>query len=433
MMSRKGMEGYKSLIKPLLDDETLLKKHRQKISREMIQSARDLYELLAGKTHQKLSKSLPAQELPAEDLNINMNFKIGEKEISNNREKFAELQNVITICKGESSEEMKEFESLMSAYNFWQSSGQIYSRPQKSSEEPVRRGAKRSSGKRLSMTVRESRHIPETFFRNFQKVTPKPSKESEEFQKIKLENEKLRAQVDELTTRLSKIASDKLADGNPNFADLSDKNRPTKIGEKFGLVYDEEWSEAFEEIITRQHKDVEAYEILMKIVKVGIVFCQEVAKSQMSSIETGMREPMLRPQWCSNGKEYSVEEMEANTSFTASLKKFAKDFRKATSTSSISPLCTIFKDAKLKEIIDWDVYKMDNLNIYIDACIECLWLMCVQDPPMHIVSLNKGDTYNPACFNMFMTKGKEVEYTVWPAVFLYKDGPLISKGYVKVK
>lgn len=47
-----------------------------------------------------------------------------------------------------------------------------------------------------------------------------------------------------MTTRLSKIASDKLTDGNPNFANLSDKNRPTKIGEKFGQMYDDEWSEA---------------------------------------------------------------------------------------------------------------------------------------------------------------------------------------------
>lgn len=76
---------------------------------------------------------------------------------------------------------------------------------------------------------------------------------------------------------------------------------------------------------------------------------------------------------------------------------------------------------------------MDSLNLYIDACIECLWLMCVQDPPMHITWLTKGAKYDPAHFNMFMTKGKDVEYTVWPAVFLYKDGPLVTKGYVKLK
>lgn len=48
------------------------------------------------------------------------------------------------------------------------------------------------------------------------------------------------------TFRLSKFASRELTAGNPNIADLSDKHRPTKIGEMYGELYDNEWSEAFE-------------------------------------------------------------------------------------------------------------------------------------------------------------------------------------------
>ncbi|XP_022324935.1 uncharacterized protein LOC111125432 isoform X2 [Crassostrea virginica] len=282
--------------------------------------------------------------------------------------------------------------------------------------------------KRLSMTVRKSRPEPSKPERS------EPSPESKENQKLKHENEMLRLQVDELTTRLSKFASDKLTDGNPNFADLSDKNRPTKIGEKFGMVYDEEWSDAYEEIQSLlKLSDTEVYEVLLNIVIAGDRFCREVSQSQLSSIEKGMKEPMLRPQWFSDGKEYSVAELEASPNFTASLKKFAKDFRRGTAVASVVPLCTIFKDGKFKELRDWDVYKMESLNLYIDACIECLWLMNVQDPPMYITCLNKGDNYEPAHFNMFLVKGKEVEYTVWPAVFLHEGGPLVSKGYVKPK
>lgn len=76
---------------------------------------------------------------------------------------------------------------------------------------------------------------------------------------------------------------------------------------------------------------------------------------------------------------------------------------------------------------------MESLSLYIDACIECLWLMSVQDPPMHIACLRKGENYEPAHYGMFLTRGKDVDYTVWPAVFLYKNGPLVSKGYVKLK
>ena len=36
--------------------------------------------------------------------------------------------------------------------------------------------------------------------------------------------------------------------GNPNIADLRDRNRPTKIVEHFGELYDNEWSDAFESL-----------------------------------------------------------------------------------------------------------------------------------------------------------------------------------------
>lgn len=48
--------------------------------------------------------------------------------------------------------------------------------------------------------------------------------------------------------RLSKIVGDKVRDANPNIADLSDPNRPTEIGQKFSELYDNEWSDAFEEM-----------------------------------------------------------------------------------------------------------------------------------------------------------------------------------------
>lgn len=49
-----------------------------------------------------------------------------------------------------------------------------------------------------------------------------------------------------LTYRLSGFASKQLTQGNPDFADLSDKNRPSKIAEFFHNIYDDEWTSALE-------------------------------------------------------------------------------------------------------------------------------------------------------------------------------------------
>ena len=45
--------------------------------------------------------------------------------------------------------------------------------------------------------------------------------------------------------RLSAVVAAELTNNNPNIADLSDDNRPTKLSDRFSELYDNEWTEAF--------------------------------------------------------------------------------------------------------------------------------------------------------------------------------------------
>lgn len=51
-----------------------------------------------------------------------------------------------------------------------------------------------------------------------------------------------------LNFRLSQVAGAKLTDNNPAITDLSDPNRAMKLGEKFSELYDNEWTDALEEM-----------------------------------------------------------------------------------------------------------------------------------------------------------------------------------------
>ena len=56
-------------------------------------------------------------------------------------------------------------------------------------------------------------------------------------------------------------------------ADLSDKNRPTKIGEKFGELYDEEWSDAFDAFHTQlKYTEEKCLQVLLRILMVKNMF-----------------------------------------------------------------------------------------------------------------------------------------------------------------
>ena len=56
---------------------------------------------------------------------------------------------------------------------------------------------------------------------------------------------------------------------NPNIADLSDTNRPTKLAESFSELYDNEWTNAFEELKQKKKgEDVDIVKSLLDLLKV---------------------------------------------------------------------------------------------------------------------------------------------------------------------
>ena len=79
--------------------------------------------------------------------------------------------------------------------------------------------------------------------------------------------------------RLSCFAGDTLTKGNPAITDLSDPNRPMKIGERYGELYDNDWTDAMEKVETIKQNfpdkdDSEIEEIMIKylhrILKVSV-------------------------------------------------------------------------------------------------------------------------------------------------------------------
>ena len=62
--------------------------------------------------------------------------------------------------------------------------------------------------------------------------------------------------------RLSQLTSDRLTSDNPNIANLGDPNRPTKLGEVFSELYDNEWTDAYEGLRAAGRNDRTSIQIL---------------------------------------------------------------------------------------------------------------------------------------------------------------------------
>ena len=70
-----------------------------------------------------------------------------------------------------------------------------------------------------------------------------------------------------------------------------------------------------------------------------------------------------------------------------------------------------------------------EVEAYVLQCIDLVWYMCIQQPPMEIMWAKPGEKFNKEVFLFSGKKGKKFKTTVWPAVFLHKEGPLVVPGY----
>lgn len=240
------------------------------------------------------------------------------------------------------------------------------------------------------------------------------------------------SQIEELTNRLSSFASKQLTEGNAAFTDLSDKNRPTKIGERFGLIFDDEWSEAFEELTGGGMDDQSVISNLLQIIQHGYEYCMKKADEQLEDLQSVMKIPILQPFQIKHSLHVPKDMVQILT--TATL-KHAKDYRKVTASISSPEVCKVF----LREESDFLKRRLqtlssgEKLRVYIQVCIEQLWLMCVQDPQMSLEFADPNTPIQKDLYKFHEKKGTIVHLTVWPVVFLHKGGPLISKGYVLPK
>lgn len=76
----------------------------------------------------------------------------------------------------------------------------------------------------------------------------------------------------------------------------------------------------------------------------------------------------------------------------------------------------------------------DKLSAYVKEATEICWLMCIQDPPIFMVTrITEGHTFDKQLFSEFTARGEEYHYMVWPALLLEKDGQLLSKGVAQPK
>ena len=90
----------------------------------------------------------------------------------------------------------------------------------------------------------------------------------------------------------------------------------------------------------------------------------------------------------------------------------------------------VFTTHIIPTFIDPDRYFEREITVYTKLCVEITWYMCIQDPPMAFIDrINRGAEFETDYFRKFRgCHGNKFDYLVWPALLMYKGGPLVVKG-----
>ncbi|XP_063414156.1 uncharacterized protein LOC134696357 [Mytilus trossulus] len=249
------------------------------------------------------------------------------------------------------------------------------------------------------------------------------------------ENTILKRDKDDLLRRLSKIAGDNMTKGNPGIADLSDLNRPTKLGEKWTSLYTDEWADAYEELRhdaqRNQPKSIERQ--LLDIVALCYKKCHEIAEDQIQKARFSM-----------NGFEhYIIDDSPIERNRTMISPTSTRPTRLGE--MFIDEVLSNYKTRR-KHDTDWIQSVQRKLVFHISQkgiqlpkvldftrkCAELCWFMCVNEPPLVLEYENiEGNPIDRSKFNLYDRNGSVAEYVVWPALLLHKHGPILAKGAVQ--
>ncbi|KAL3878448.1 hypothetical protein ACJMK2_030798 [Sinanodonta woodiana] len=236
---------------------------------------------------------------------------------------------------------------------------------------------------------------------------------------VESENNQLKKQLENERKIKEEALLRNLRDNTPNTEELSDPNRPTKFSEQFSELYDNEWMDAFDELekLLGDKKEKEIISYLRDFVLEIHSVCNDLSFSKLKTIEEAFVKPSVPSK---------------NTKIPTKILQAIKDGIKSMAPNLLENTREIVLAQLEKKYLHDHVARClqhHSVKRYIDRCTEVCWYMSVQDPQLFMDgSKSPDEIFDSNKHTEYTKKGTYEEFVVWPALYLYKGGPMLSKG-----
>ncbi|VDH93785.1 Hypothetical predicted protein [Mytilus galloprovincialis] len=284
---------------------------------------------------------------------------------------------------------------------------------------------------------------------------------NQEIDKLKRETQILSSEKESALSRLSKIAGIQLTKGNSEIADLSDANRPTKLGEKWSSLYTDEWSEAYDEITmkrTIKNENCRVERELFEIAKKCYTTCVDLERKQMTDIKKHAwdiacclhQQPDQLVEAAQTTLYFKMEEDKKAATQVPNQKANVEDMMKLLAIQKcMEELIQIVHERRKydKKLLDYVVQKTvkqferysktgspNQVIKFVKRCTELCWSMVIKEPSMVLVyDQLEGKPIDKNLFSPYTKNGSVIDFVVWPALILHNNGAILQKGSAQGK
>lgn len=212
---------------------------------------------------------------------------------------------------------------------------------------------------------------------------------------------------------------------------------PTSLAERFRHeLYEQHWVNAFDKLTKKMRREEKkTLQILGEICTEAYLFCKRVARNQMETICASLILPTAH-------HYRSNQVSKRNNATKSSMRQLPEDLRRRLLHYRCRPSEDFLRNAVSDFLnqIEYDRTRFlrqvserefSEIMPFVSACLEIVWSMSVQYPPMYLLfKVKHGHDIDRDIFDVYQSRGKRVDYVIWPAVFVEEGGSCLQKGTV---
>nr|XP_022322056.1 uncharacterized protein LOC111123785 isoform X2 [Crassostrea virginica] len=201
--------------------------------------------------------------------------------------------------------------------------------------------------------------------------------------------------------------------------------RPEDVAELLSDIYNTEWQNAADFFMyKKKFREREAAGELLKILQDCFEFCGSLSEEHLKNL--------LDEVFVPTENHHLLKKIHIPPPADLTSKHVASDLNKIRRFTYphmvpvVEQLFFLSEKHHLKTHI-----KTEKLYPFIKLCLKCAWISCVQDRPLSFTfNVRSGSSFYPDVMISRNTPAPEVDYLVWPILFLHDNGPLLLKGIV---